>query len=229
MALLEKIGHVLTTDLTKDFKFSKKSKTEADDELTFIDQLKKRRSIYALGKKVHFSQAYIAELIQSAVKSCPSAFNSNSSRIVILFGDSHYKFWGITKEVKRQEVPAQIFEGVKIKIDQCASAYGTVLFYEDQNVIHDLQKKMPMSAEDFPIWSEQTSGMAQFAVWTALADAGLGASLQHYNPSVDQTVAEHFKLDPNWLLRAQLCFGSIEQPAEPRPDYDFQNRFRVFH
>lgn len=50
MALLNKIGHVLTADLTKDFKFSKKSKTVQGDELTFIDQLKKRRSIYALGR-----------------------------------------------------------------------------------------------------------------------------------------------------------------------------------
>lgn len=228
MALLNKIGHVLTADLTKDFKFSKKSKTVQGDELTFIDQLKKRRSIYALGRRVHYSQAYIAELIQAAVRSCPSAFNSQSARIVILFGDSHYEFWEIVKEVKRQEMPVQVFEGIEIKLDQCAAAFGTVLFYEDQTIIQQLQKKMPMSAEDFPVWSEQTSGMAQFAVWTALADSGLGASLQHYNPMVDQAVAAHFKIDENWLLRAQLCFGSIEQPAEARPDPNFQDRFRIF-
>lgn len=45
---------------------------------------------------------------------------------------------------------------------------------------------------------------------------------------VDQAVAAHFKIDENWLLRAQLCFGSIEQPAEARPDPNFQDRFRIF-
>jgi len=77
VALLNKIGHVLTADLTKDFKFKKKQ-ADAPFEITFVDQLKKRRSIYELGKKVHYSQAYIAELIQESVRSCPSAYNSQS-------------------------------------------------------------------------------------------------------------------------------------------------------
>ena len=29
------------------------------------------------------------------------------------------------------------------------------------------------------------AGMLQLAVWTALAEKGLGASLQHYNPLID--------------------------------------------
>jgi predicted oxidoreductase (fatty acid repression mutant protein) len=36
-------------------------------------------------------------------------------------------------------------------------------------------------AETFKVWSGQSSGMLQFAVWTALETEGLGASLQHYN------------------------------------------------
>jgi len=69
MALLHKIGQVLTTDLTKDLKF-KKNHAEDLKQTTFIDQLKKRRSIYVLGKRVHLSQVYLAELIQEAVRSC---------------------------------------------------------------------------------------------------------------------------------------------------------------
>ncbi|EKE23178.1 MAG: Nitroreductase [uncultured bacterium] len=56
MALLNKIGQVLTSDITKDFKFSRKNKLNGDLELTFVDQLKKRRSIDQLGKRVHYSQ-----------------------------------------------------------------------------------------------------------------------------------------------------------------------------
>lgn len=227
MAFLNKIGQVLTSDITKDFKLSKKNKPNDELALTFVDQLKKRRSIYQLGKRVHYSQTYLSEIIQEAVRSCPSAYNSQSTRIVLLFADSHHKFWEIVKQVQRQHVPAHIYEGVEVKLNQCAAAYGTILFYEDQSVIQQLQKKMPFSAEDFPVWSEQTSGMAQFAVWTALADSGMGASLQHYNPQVDSLVAEHFDIEKSWLLRAQLCFGSIEQEAKEKLGQQDLHRFKV--
>ena len=77
MTLLNKIGHVLTADIMKDFKLKKKPSHDGN-ELTFIDQFKKRLSIYALGKRIHFSQTYRAELIQEAVLSCPSAHHSQS-------------------------------------------------------------------------------------------------------------------------------------------------------
>ena len=227
MALLNKIGHVLTADLTKDFKFKKKQ-ADAPFEITFVDQLKKRRSIYELGKKVHYSQAYIAELIQESVRSCPSAYNSQSTRIVVLFGESHQHFWDIVKGIQKRNVPSAVFEGVEMKVDQCAHAFGTVLFYEDQDIIHKLQKQVPFSAADFPVWSEQTSGMAQFAVWTSLADSGLGASLQHYNPAVDTAVADYFGIEKSWLMRAQLVFGSIEAPMQEKEEPEDQDRFRIY-
>lgn len=40
----------------------------------------------------------------------------------------------------------------------------------------------------FPAWSQQTSGMHQLVVWTALKEEGLGTSLQHYNPLLDPKV-----------------------------------------
>ncbi len=106
MALLNKIGQVLTSDITKDFKFSRKNKLNDDFKLTFVDQLKKRRSIDQLGKRVHYSQAYLGEIIQEAVRSCPSAYDSQTTRIVVLFADSHHQFWEIVKQVQRQYMPA---------------------------------------------------------------------------------------------------------------------------
>ncbi len=35
----------------------------------------------------------------------------------------------------------------------------------------------------------KTNAMHQFAIWTALATKGIGASLQHYNPLVDETTS----------------------------------------
>ena len=40
-----------------------------------------------------------------------------------------------------------------------AAGYGTVLFFEDTNVVRDLQQKFPGYAGNFPVWSEQTSAM----------------------------------------------------------------------
>ena len=37
-----------------------------------------------------------------------------------------------------------------------------------------------------------------------MEDAGLGVSLQHYNPLIDETVYAEWKLDPKWELVAQM-------------------------
>ena len=90
---------------------------------------------------MHFSQAYLTELIQEAVHSCPSAYNSQSARIIVLFADSHHQFWNIVKDVQRQHVSTLVYERIRIKLDQCANAYGTILFYEDQRTIQQLDRK----------------------------------------------------------------------------------------
>ena len=45
--------------------------------------------------------------------------------------------------------------------------------------------------------------MVQYAVWTTLAAAGIGANLQHYNPLPDAAIAKEWNLPESWLLRAQ--------------------------
>ena len=44
----------------------------------FLNLAKQRRTIYALGKQVDFSNAELADLIKEAVKLAPTAFNSQS-------------------------------------------------------------------------------------------------------------------------------------------------------
>ncbi len=45
-----------------------------------------RRSIYALGKDLPVSNEEVVALVEKAMKESPSAFNSQSSRAVVLFG-----------------------------------------------------------------------------------------------------------------------------------------------
>ena len=54
--------------------------------------------------------------------------------------------------------------------------------------------KLLLYADNFPVWSEHSTAIAQFAVWTALAEANVGASLQHYNPVVDEAAAKEWSI-----------------------------------
>ena len=175
-----------------------------------IEHLKKRRTQYALGRNVGMDKDALRHLIKEAIKHTPSSFNSQSSRAVILFGEESVKFWSLAKDALARIVPTEAFAQTAAKLDGFAAGVGTVLFYEDQDVVKGLQEKFALYADNFPVWSEQSSGMAQFAVWLALADAGIGASLQHYNPLVDDAARAAWNVPASWKLRAQMPFGSHE-------------------
>lgn len=197
--------------------------------MAFLDQIKQRRSIYALGNNVSLDKAEIENTIKEAVRHSPSSFNSQTSRVVILFGDSHQNFWSIVRETLRKIVPADSFEATENKVNSFAAGFGTALFYEDQSVVKGLQAQFPLYADNFPVWSEHSTGIAQFATWIALAENNIGASLQHYNPIIDEEVAATFDVPANWKLRAQLVFGSIEAPAGDKEFMNDADRFKTFH
>ena len=197
--------------------------------MSFLDHIKQRRTIYAVGKNVALTPEQIESVIKEAVNHSPSAFNSQTSRIVTLFGESHLQFWNIVRETLRKIVPEAAFEGTNTKINSFAAGYGTVLFYEDQDVVKSLQEQFALYADNFPVWSEHSAAIAQFAVWTALSEQNVGASLQHYNPIVDAEIAEIFDIPANWKLRAQLVFGSIEAPAGEKTFMAEADRFKTFN
>ncbi|WP_440204793.1 nitroreductase family protein [Acinetobacter sp. Lyrl_1] len=193
-----------------------------------MEKLAQRRTIYNIGKNVKDPAQELDQVIRSAVRLSPSAFNSQSSRVVNLFGQAHQDFWNIVKETLRQMIPADSFQATNDKIDSFAAGFGTALFFEDQEVVKGLQEQFAAYADNFPIWSEHSTGIAQFAVWLALSERGLGASLQHYNPIIDEQVAKKFNIPANWKLRAQLVFGSVEAPAGEKDFMDDAKRFKSF-
>ena len=197
--------------------------------MSFLDHIKQRRTIYAVGKNVALTPEQIESVIKEAVNHSPSAFNSQTSRIVTLFGESHLQFWNVVRETLRKIVPEAAFEGTNAKINSFAAGYGTVLFYEDQDVVKSLQEQFALYADNFPVWSEHSSAIAQFAVWTALSEQNIGASLQHYNPIVDAEIAEIFDIPANWKLRAQLVFGSIEASAGEKTFMAEADRFKTLN
>ncbi|HAR0843793.1 TPA: nitroreductase family protein, partial [Enterococcus faecium] len=190
--------------------------------------LKNRRSIYHLGRNVSLSNEELTTLIKEAIKESPTAFNAQSTRAVILFGDAHEKLWEITEEALRPLTPAEAFPNTQNKLAGFKNGYGTVLFFKDTDVVKGLQEQFELYADNFPDWSEQSNGIATANTWVALVDKGLGANLQHYNPVIDEAVAKEWNIPSNWKLRSQLVFGSPETPAEEKEYMNDADRFRVF-
>ena len=175
-----------------------------------------RRSQYELGKNLPLAENEVLEIIDNAVKYSPSAFNSQTAHAVVLLGDNHQKLWDITFEELGKFLPNEDAKtATKAKLDGFAAAYGTILFFEDHDVVKGLQEQFPSYADNFPLWSEQSTGIASFAVWNALAEAGVGANIQHYNPVIDERVAKEWNIPTNLVLRAQMPFGEIV--GEPAP------------
>ncbi|ANY15200.1 nitroreductase family protein [Bordetella pseudohinzii] len=193
----------------------------------YIEALKQRRTQYALGRNVSLSKEALVALIQEAVKHSPSSFNSQTSRVLVLFGAESEKLWALATDEVRKVAPAEGFDKTEAKLKGFAAGVGTVLFFEDQDVVRGLQEKFALYADNFPVWSEQASGMAQLSVWSALANAGVGASLQHYNPLIDAAVAREWKVPASWKLRAQMPFGSNEAPQTDKAFMDDADRFIV--
>ena len=189
----------------------------------------KRRSIYALSDQLPVSNDEVVKVVEHAVLHTPSSFNSQSTRVVVLFGDEHRKLWDMTEETLRVIVgDEEAFKSTQDKIAGFRAGAGTVLFFEDQAVVRGMQEAAPLYAENFPIWSTQTNAMHQYVIWTALASIDVGANLQHYNPVIDQKVASTWNIDADWELKAQLVFGKIEQPAGDKEFKPLDERMKVF-
>jgi len=191
--------------------------------------IKNRRTYYGINDKSPISNEEIKEIIDFAVLHVPSAFNSQSTRVVLLLGENHKKLWNIVKKVLKKIVPADAYPASEAKINGAfAAGHGTVLFFEDQSVVEGLQKAFPSYSENFPVWSQQTSAMHQFAIWTMLEETGLGASLQHYNPIIDEEVAKEWNIEPKWKLIAQMPFGTPTGEPSPKDFQPLESRVTVF-
>ena len=198
-------------------------------ERTFGEAVKHRRTYYSITNQSPISDEEIECIVNTAVRNVPSAFNSQTTRVVLLLGESHKKLWQIVKDTLKKIVPEEAFVKTEEKIDHSfACGYGTVLFFEDQLIVKELQKAFPAYQDKFPEWSFQTSGMHQFVIWTMLEDVGLGVSLQHYNPLIDDEVRRAWNLPAHWHLIAEMPFGvPVNKPGE-KEFQPLEERIKVF-
>src|SRR4051794_16108076 len=90
----------------------------------------KRRSRYFIGRSLDHPRSHVEAAIKHSVRVSPSAFNSQSSRVVILFDGAHEKLWEITAAALCSLVPPEAFSTTAQKLNGFSGGAGTVLFFE---------------------------------------------------------------------------------------------------
>jgi len=183
---------------------------------SFWSAVEGRRSLYALDDKIIVPEARIEQIVTDALKHVPSPYNSQSTRMLLLFGKEHKTLWDITLDALRAVTGPERFPETEAKVNSCFKAgYGSVLYYVDKDAVDALAAKFPAYAEKFALWSQHSSAMHQYVIWTALEAEGLGATLQHYNPLIDEAVKKRWNVPESWQLVAQMPFGRpIGAPGE---------------
>lgn len=188
--------------------------------MKILESLKKRRTYYNIEKSLPVDEKEVFDLIKKSAELVPDAYNMKSSRIVVVTGKNQDVLWDEIYNVFQGKVDRE-------KIDGFKSGYGTILYFYDNEVVEKMQSEFPLYAEKFPHWATQSVGMLQLSIWAGLRELEIGASLQHYNPVIDDAVKKLFDIPESYVLDAQMPFGSISKEVEPKPSEDISKRVRI--
>ena len=129
----------------------------------FLETLAKRRTYYQLGGKSPISDARVQEIIKQVILNVPSAFNSQTVRVVLLVKDEHRKLWDIATEVLKSVCQKMHFLSQRRSLtasgphtEPYVQEYSQrtvvwlllttgvqVLFFDHRHTISDFQGKVP--------------------------------------------------------------------------------------
>ena len=119
--------------------------------------ISKRRSTYDLGKAALSDDA--VSRLQRIAMDVPSAYNSQSQRVMLLLEKEHDALWDIVGSSLRRKIGDERYNGkTSEKIDSFRAAAGTVLFFDDADVTSSFVERFP-SGENFPVWANHANGM----------------------------------------------------------------------
>ena len=135
---------------TRTFNTSYPTMAPPTSAATLFDAFKYRHSVYALTNETPISNDRIEEIVQDTLLNVPSAFNSQTTRLVLVLGEKHTKLWELVREVYRQQLPPEKFEQANKRFGGFQGAYGTVLCYEDTSVVREFQEKFKTYQDRFP-------------------------------------------------------------------------------
>ncbi|KAL3476962.1 Nitroreductase-like protein [Aspergillus californicus] len=209
-------------------------KQEAKQTDSFLEFAKARRTIYQLGKRSPVPDSKIEDLVNSAILNVPSAFNTQSTRLLVLLHKEHERLWDVVIDVfqnlvKTGSIPEQVWQKQTLpKLQGFKAGVGTVLFYEDPAHIQPFSEKFALYKDQFQPWADHSNAMHQYFLWTGLESLGFGANLQHYNPLIDAPVSKQWDIPSEWRLVAQLVFGSPEGSAGEKTQKPVGERVKIY-
>ena len=178
--------------------------------------MEKRRSIRVLKPAPDFDYGLVERILKKAML-VHSAFNMQSYRILHLKGQENDRLWDMVEDALFKKIGAEKFEKTRMKdkISGFRNGNGTLLFFEDEDVVEEKGNIAKSYKETFPKWSQQGSGIIQYAIWLMLTAEGLSASLQHYDNLIIDTVRATWNIPENWALISQMPYGiANEEPGE---------------
>lgn len=101
-----------------------------------------RRSCYSLTNKSVIPPEELKQLIKDCLNVVPSAFNTQTTRLVLLLGEHHTKLWTIIGDALRNKIGADRYAaGTEAKIKGFSGAHGTILFIDDPKAVEGLRLK----------------------------------------------------------------------------------------
>src|SRR5690625_4746051 len=186
----------------------------------FLDLVEKRRSIYTIGTNSDYTKEEIAERIGDVRKEVRTAFNSQTTRGVVLFDEAKGKFWDHIYDVQKDVLGGDVWEMMSGTITGSKNGIGTVLFFEDIDAV----KQMPAQGIRGETYKQNNNANAQYAVWLAFTEIYLVETLQNikviYVDGFDRVKKKIFDLPDSYEMLAQMPFGSIEQEAGEKDHID---------
>ncbi len=92
----------------------------------FFDAIKDRHSVYSLSHSSPIPDSRIQQIVEDTLLNVPSAFNSQTTRLVLVLKNEHKKLWQAVREIYRAALPADKFEHANQRFGGFEAAYGTV-------------------------------------------------------------------------------------------------------
>ena len=97
---------------------------------SLFDAIEARRTFYQISEESSIPDSRIEEIVSFAIKHCPSAFNVQSARCVILLRDEHKKLWDIADEVIKSTLPEEAYKFLGPRVAGFRRGYGTVRLFK---------------------------------------------------------------------------------------------------
>lgn len=197
--------------------------------LNFLELVKLRRSVRDLTNDGNVPKSLIISIVKDFLKHVPSSHNSQTTRALVLFGRHHEKLWDevVLEYVQNNKKEDEILR-YKKKAEMFKRGMGTICFYTDNATVKALQQKRPLMAEKISLYARDSNSMFQYGVWTALAGAEIGASLQSYEDLLLQkSISKEYNVSEDWKLAAIMPFGKINNPPSEKTFIPLEPRIKV--